>query len=131
MNPFKNISVFRDQDIYTNCSLKPWSISTDSCTDTTEFPEKQEWDMEYSRYKELYEGLKGDTDYAKSQLMEIELLKKKMEQLQQENDRVQHLTQCLVLQMSKVENNKFPLKEIDKQMAQFDDGGIDGTPRNA
>jgi hypothetical protein len=33
--------------------------------------------------------------------------------------------------LGKVENNKFPLKEIDKQMKIFDDGGIDGTPRNA
>ena len=86
MNPYKNISVLRDQ------------------------PEKEEY--------------KGNSDYYNSQLAEIEHLK-------QENDRVQHLTQCLVLQLSKVENNKFPLKEIDRQMKIFDDGGIDGTPRNA
>ena len=142
MNPFKNISVFRDQDIYTNCSLKPWSDTPDSCTETTEFPEKQEWDMDYSRYKELYEGLKGNTDYAKSQLDENLLLKKKLELLQQENDRLQHLTTILIDHIWK--KQPFPLKEIDQQMAlfdkeqmdersqqsQFDDGGIDGTPRN-
>jgi hypothetical protein len=118
MNPFKNISVFRDQDIYTNCSLRPWSISTDdsSCTETTPFPDTKEY--------------KGSPDYYESQLVEINLLTKQLELLKQENDRVQHLTQCLVLQMSKVENNKFPLKVIDKQMKLFDDGGIDGTPRN-
>ena len=93
MNPYKNISVLRDQ------------------------PEKQEY--------------KGNSDYYESQLVEIKLLTKSLELLKQENDRVQHLAQCLVLQLSKVENNKFPLKEIDRQMKIFDDGGIDGTPRNA
>jgi hypothetical protein len=138
MNPFKNISVFRDQDIYTNCSLKPWSNTPDPCTETTEFPDKQEWDMEYSRYKELYEGLKGNTDYATSQLIEVEHFKKQLELLKQENDRVQHLTTVLIDHIWK--KQPFPLKEIDKQMdeydkalkqSQFDDGGIDGTPRNA
>jgi hypothetical protein len=118
MNPFKNISVFRDQDIYTSCNLRPWSSTpTDSCSETTEFPEKEEY--------------KGSPDYHESQLVEIELLTKQLELLKQENDRVQHLVQCLIMQLGKVENNKFPLKEIDKQMAQFDDGGIDGTPRNS
>ena len=57
--------------------------------------------------------------------------------LQQENDRLQHLVQCLIVQLGKV-RDKFPLKEIDQQMELFDkkhkplydDGGIDGTPRN-
>jgi hypothetical protein len=133
MNPFKNISVFRDQDIYSGCSLRPWSDpDLDAVTiDTTEFPEKQEWDMDYNRYKELSDKLKGNTDYAKSQLMEVNLLTKKMEQVQQENDRLQHLTNLLIQHLSKSGNNAFPLKDIDKQMALYDDGGIDGTPRNA
>ena len=58
-----------------------------------------------------------------------------MEQLQQENDRLQHLTTVLIDHIWK--KQPFPLKEIDERMAeydkktQFDDGGIDGTPRNA
>ena len=118
MNPFKNISIFRDQDIYTNCSLKPWSSTTDdsSCTETTEFPEKKEY--------------LGNSDYYNSQLAEIELLKKKEEQLQQENDRLQHLTNVLIQHLGKSGDNKFPLKDIDQQMKIFDDGGMDGIQRN-
>ena len=58
-----------------------------------------------------------------------------MTQLQQENDRLQHLTTVLIEHIWK--KQPFPLKEIDKKMleydkkTQFDDGGIDGTPRNA
>ena len=125
MNPFKNISIFRDQDIYTNCSLKPWSIFTDSCTETTPFPEKEEY-------------LQGNSDYYNSQLAEIELLLKKKELLKQENDRLQHLTTVLIDHIWKTEDHGFPLKEIDERMLeydkkqpQYDDGGIDGTPRNA
>ena len=125
MNPFKNISIFRDQDT-SSCNLKPWSSSpTDdsSCTETTKFPEKEE-------YSKL-----GNLDYSKSQLNEILLLEKKLELLQQENDRLQHLTTVLIDHIWK--KHPFPLKEIDQQMleydkeqSQFDDGGIDGTPRN-
>ena len=50
--------------------------------------------------------------------------------LLQENERLENLVQCLVLQLGKTGDQKFPLKEIDKQMALFDDGGLDGTPRN-
>ena len=72
---------------------------------TTEFPEKREYDMAYNH-------------------------------LQQENDRLQHLTTVLIEHIWK--KHPFPLKEIDekmleydkKQMALFDDGGMDGTPRN-
>jgi len=92
MNPFKNISVFRDQEI-------------------TPLSEKQE--------------------YMKSQVAEIELLIKKEEQLQQENDRLQHLTTVLIDHIWKTGDRGLPLKEIDEKMKIFDDGGIDGTPRNA
>jgi len=92
MNPYKNISVLRDQEV------APLS-------------EKQE--------------------YMKSQLGEIEILIKKEEQLQQENDRLQHLTTVLIDHIWKTGNKGLPLKEIDRQMKIFDDGGIDGTPRNA
>ena len=97
MNPYKNISVMRDQE--------------DQVKELTEFPEKREYDPAYQL-------------------------------LQQENDRLQHLTTVLIDHIWK--KQPFPLKEIDQQMAlfdkeqmdersqmsQFDDGGIDGTPRN-
>ena len=86
MNPYKNISVMRDQE------------------EVTEFPEKRKYDLAYKH-------------------------------LQQENDRLQHLTTVLIEHIWK--KHPFPLKEIDEKMleydkkTQFDDGGIDGTPRNA
>ena len=89
MNPFKNISVFREEEYL------------------------------------------GNPDYAKSQLDEIILLEKKLEQLQQENDRLQHLTTVLIDHIWKTGDRGLPLKEIDEKMKIFDDGGIDGTPRNA
>ena len=92
MNPYKNISVMRDQEV-------------------TPFPEKQE--------------------YMKSQIAEIELLIKKEEVLKQENDRLHHLTNVLIQHIWKSGNKGLPLKEIDEQMKIFDDGGIDGSPRNA
>ena len=54
-----------------------------------------------------------------------------MTQLQQENDRLHHLTNVLIQHIWKTGDRGLPLKDIDKQMKLFDDGGIDGTPRNA
>ena len=88
MNPFKNISVLREEEYL------------------------------------------GNPDYAKSQLDEILLLEKKLEQLQQENNRLQHLTTVLIDHIWKSGERGLPLKEIDKQMKIFDDGGIDGIQRN-
>ena len=88
MNPFKNISVFREEEYL------------------------------------------GNPDYAKSQLDEILLLEKKLEQLQQENDRLQHLTTVLIDHIWKSGERGLPLKEIDEQMKIFDDGGMDGIQRN-
>jgi len=51
--------------------------------------------------------------------------------LQQENDRLHHLTNVLIQHIWKTGDRGLPLKEIDRQMKIFDDGGIDGTPRNA
>ena len=45
-------------------------------------------------------------------IMAIELMK-------QENDRLQHLVQCLIVQLGKT-GDKFPLREIDRQMELFD-----------
>ena len=53
-----------------------------------------------------------------------------MEHLKLENERLQHLTTVLIDHIWKSKDRKFPLQEIDKQMALFDDGGIDGIPRN-
>ena len=53
-----------------------------------------------------------------------------MTQLQQENDRLQHLTTVLIDHIWKTGDRGLPLKEIDKQMKIFDDGGIDGIQRN-
>ena len=53
-----------------------------------------------------------------------------MTQLQQENDRLHHLTNVLIQHIWKSGDRGLPLKEIDKQMKLFDDGGIDGPPRN-
>ena len=50
---------------------------------------------------------------------------------QQENDRLHHLTNVLIQHIWKSGDKGLPLKEIDRQMKIFDDGGIDGTPRNA
>jgi len=50
--------------------------------------------------------------------------------LQQENDRLHHLTNVLIQHIWKTGERGLPLKEIDKQMKLFDDGGMDGTPRN-
>ena len=73
-------------------------------TEPTAFPEKREYDLAYK-------------------------------QLLQENDRLQHLTTVLIDHIWK--KHPFPLKEIDEKMLeydkkqpQFDDGGMDGTPRN-
>ena len=54
-----------------------------------------------------------------------------MTQLQQENDRLHHLTNVLIQHIWKTGDRGLPLKEIDKQMKIYDDGGMDGTPRNA
>ena len=54
-----------------------------------------------------------------------------IECLKQENDRLQHLTTVLIDHIWKSKDGKLPLKKIDEQMKLFDDGGIDGTPRNA
>ena len=109
MNPFKNISIFRDQ----LCNCLPWGKDTkkegpwqprldyrelndDPELKPTPFPEQKQYDMEY-KY------------------------------LLQENDRLQHLVQCLVLQIGKTGDQKFPLKEIDRQMALFDNA-VDNRP---
>ena len=41
-------------------------------------------------------------------------------QLQQENDRLHHLTNVLIQHIWKTGDRGLPLKEIDKQMALFD-----------
>ena len=95
MNPFKNITVFRDQI----CNCLPWG------------KDKKKTEKEWEFWPK--DSKKQDYKY-----------------LLQENERLERLVECLVLQLGKTGDQKFPLKEIDKQMALFDDGGVDGTPRN-
>ena len=79
--------------------------------ETTKFPEKEEYTK------------RGNANYYESQLKEIN-------QLTSENARLHHLTTVLIDHIWKSGERGLPLKEIDKKMALFDDGGIDGTPRN-
>ena len=79
--------------------------------ETTKFPEKEEYTKN------------GNIDYYHSQLKEIN-------QLTLENARLHHLTTVLIDHIWKTGDRGLPLKEIDKKMALFDDGGMDGTPRN-
>ena len=79
--------------------------------ETTKFPEKEEYTKN------------GNIEYYESQLKEIN-------QLTLENARLHHLTTVLIDHIWKTGERGLPLKEIDKQMKIFDDGGIDGTPRN-
>jgi len=44
-------------------------------------------------------------------------------QLQQENDRLHHLTNVLIQHIWKSGDKGLPLREIDRQMKIFDDGG--------
>tara|TARA_B100000809_G_scaffold1732_1_gene1991 strand:+ start:120 stop:368 length:249 start_codon:yes stop_codon:yes gene_type:complete len=80
--------------------------------ETTKFPEKEEYTKN------------GNIDYYHSQLKEIN-------QLTSENARLHHLTTVLIDHIWKTGDRGLPLKEIDKKMALFDDGGMDGTPRNS
>ena len=49
-----------------------------------------------------------------------------MTQLQQENDRLHHLTNVLIQHIWKTGDRGLPLKEIDKQMKLFDEkNGVD------
>ena len=62
---------------------------------------------------------------------QVELIYIEVKHLKAENDRLHHLTNVLIQHIWKTGDRGLPLKEIDRQMKIFDDGGIDGTPRNA
>ena len=124
MNPFKNISIFRDQ--ICNCFpwnkdkklTRPWQprldyreLNDDPELKPTPFPEKQQYDMDYKYL------LEENLDY-KSLLEENDRV---LGNLLQENERLEVLVNSLILQLGKKE------KEFT---ALFDDGGVDGTPRN-
>jgi hypothetical protein len=105
MNPFKSIAIFRDQ----LCNCLPWGKDTVDI-----YRKEKEW--EFWPNKDT-----AHLDY---------------KYLLEENERLERLVQSLVLQLSK---RKSPLldrvesllteKDI-QQMALFDDGGVDGIPRN-
>ena len=122
MNPFKNISIFRDQ--ICNCFpwnkdkklTRPWQprldyreLNDDPELKPTPFPEKQQYDMDYKFL------LKENSDY-KSLLEENDRV---LGDLLEENERLDLLVKSLILQLSKV------AKELV-----LNDSGVDGTPRN-
>ena len=120
MNPFKNISIFRDQ--ICNCFpwnkdkklTRPWQprldyreLNDDPELKPTPFPNKYQYDTDY-KY------------------------------LLEENDRLERLVKCLVLQMSKKESplldrveSLLTEKEIQKMALSADvsPGGVDVTTR--
>ena len=124
MNLFKNISIFRDQ--ICNCLpwgkdkklTRPWQprldyreLNDDPELKPTPFPEKQQYDMDYKYLLEEnmdYKSLLEENDRVLGNLLE-------------ENERLEVLVKSLILQLGKKE------KEFT---ALFDDGGVDGTPRN-
>ena len=67
---------------------------------------------------------------------QVELIYIEVKNLKAENDRLHHLTNVLIQHIWKTGDRGLPLREIDRQMAlydasTYDDGGMDGTPRNA
>ena len=139
MNIFKNISIFRDQlcnclpwgkDTKEDLALKklmqsegPWQprldyreLNDDPELKPTPFPEKQQYDMDYKFL------LKENSDY-KSLLEEND---KVLGNLLEENERLERLVKSLILQLGKDKTEK----DDKLKMALFDDGGVDGTPRN-
>ena len=131
MNLFKNISIFRDQ----LCKCLPWGKDTkkeltrpwqprldyrelndDPELKPTPFPEKQQYDMDYKFL------LKENSDY-KSLLEENDRV---LGDLLEENERLELLVKSLILQLGKDKTEK----DDKLKMALFDDGGVDGTPRN-
>ena len=98
MNPFKNISIFRDQI----CNCLPWSSKTDTETNPIPFPERHEYDIGWSE-------------------RQTELVYKEIELLKQENTRLHHLTNVLIQHIGKTGDRGLPLKEIDRQMKIFDE----------
>ena len=105
MNPFKNISIFRDQ--ICNCFpwnkdkklTRPWQprldyreLNDDPELKPTPFPEKQQYDMDYKFL------LKENSDY-KSLLEENDRV---LGDLLEENERLDLLVKSLILQLSKV-----------------------------
>ena len=66
---------------------------------------------------------------------QVELVYIEVKHLKEENARLHHLTNVLIQHIWKSGPNGLPLKDIDRQMAiydasTYDDGGMDGTPRN-
>ena len=128
MNPFKNIAIFRDQ----LCNCLPWSKDTKEDLALKKLMQSEgPWQPRLD-YRELNDDpelkptpfpnkYKYDMDY---------------KYLLEENDRLERLVKCLILQMNKKESplldrveSLLTEKEIQK-MALFDDGGVDGIPRN-
>ena len=123
MNPFKNISIFRNKKSRLEDKEKEWEFWPNNAKGSffeekddpelkpTPFPEKQQYDMDYKYLLEEnmdYKSLLEENDRVLGNLLE-------------EIERLEVLVKSLILQLDKKE------KEFT---ALFDDGGVDGTPRN-
>ena len=113
MNPFKNISIFRNKKSRLEDKEKEWEFwpKPDTTLKPTPFPEKQQYDMDYKYLLEEnmdYKSLLEEGDRALGNLLE-------------EIERLELLVKSLILQLDKKEKEFTVL---------FDDGGVDGTPRN-
>ena len=110
MNIFKNISIFRDQ----LCNCLPWGKDT-----------KKELEKPWQPRLE-YRELNDDPELKPTPFPEKYEYDMDYKYLLEENERLERLVKCLILQLGRVDKT-----EDDKlKMALFDDGGMDGVPRN-
>ena len=110
MNIFKNISIFRDQ----LCNCLPWGKDT-----------KKELTKPWQPRLE-YRELNDDPELKPTPFPEKHEYDMDYKYLLEENERLERLVKCLILQLGRVDKT-----EDDKlKMALFDDGGMDGVPRN-
>ena len=142
MNLFKNISIFRDQ----LCNCLPWG------KDIKNWSYSREWEFWPNKdtKKELegpwqprldYRELNDDPELKPTPFPEKHEYDMDYKYLLEENERLERLVECLILQLGKKES---PLtdSQIKGKMTQinhdreevlyghFDDGGVDGIPRN-
>ena len=138
MNPFKNIAIFRDQ----LCNCFPWGKNKEwefwPNKDT-----KEEVGLEGPWQPRLdYRELNDDPELKPTPFPEKHQYDMDYKYLLEENERLERLVQCLVLQLSKEESpltdsqikGKMSqinqLSDMENYIGRFDDGGVDGTPRN-
>ena len=108
MNLFKNISIFRDQ----LCNCLPWGKDT-----------KDELEKPWQPRLE-YRELNDDPELKPTPFPEKHEYDMDYKYLLEENKRLERLVTSLILQLSS------KVDKIEKEEILFDDGGMDGTPRN-